>query len=74
MVSDQVRDRMIERGFNETDLREMLEHARIFTRDDQPGRWRIAARLGRRRWIVIVEPEPEPDTRYRVVVTAFAVH
>jgi hypothetical protein len=62
-------ERMQDRGFNELDLRLMLQEARSFHGDIEPGRWVIETRLDRRRWEVIVEPDSAENTL--VVVTAY---
>jgi hypothetical protein len=62
---------MEERGFDEIDLRRMLEHARGYSPDIVEDRWTIEASHGGRSWEVIVEPD-----RLRLlllVVTAYPV-
>jgi hypothetical protein len=61
--------RMLDRGFNETELRAMLEVALGFRPDDEPGRWVIETRHGGRPWEVIVEPN-QPERRL-LVITAY---
>jgi hypothetical protein len=63
--------RMVDRGFTEIELRQMLDKPRSIRRSPEVGRWQIESRLGRRRWHIIVEPDPA--TRLVVVITAFAV-
>lgn len=62
---------MEDRGFNEVDLRAMLERAANCRRDIVEGRWIIETRHERRRWEVIVEPDV--DSRLQVIVTAYPV-
>lgn len=62
---------MEDRGFNEVDLRRMLEHASGHTPDIVDGRFVIDARHGGRDWAVIVEPDQE--SQLLVVVTAYPV-
>ncbi len=62
---------MVTRRFSETDLRGMLEEALGLQRDAEPGRWVVAVRHDRRRWQVIVEPDPL--RRMLVVITAYPV-
>lgn len=62
---------MDDRGFNELDLRRMLEHASGRTPDIVEGRFVIEARHGSRAWAVIVEPDQE--SQLLVVVTAYPV-
>lgn len=63
--------RMIDRGFSETDLRAMMEHATGFRDDAEPGRWIIETEHDSRSWEVIVEPDSVDELL--VVITAFAV-
>jgi hypothetical protein len=63
--------RMEDRGFNEVDLRRMLEHALSYRPDAVDGRWAIDARHGRRRWEIIVEPDELEQLL--VVVTAYPI-
>lgn len=65
-VSPHALKRMGDRDFTEIDLRRMLELATGIQADVVPGRWRIATRLRRRPWEVIVEPD---DHTERVVVS-----
>lgn len=62
---------MEDRGFNEVDLRAMLERASGNRRDVVEGRWVIETRHERRRWEVIVEPDVA--LRLLVVVTAYPI-
>lgn len=62
---------MEDRGFNEVDLRRMLEHASGHSQDIVAGRFVIEARHGGRVWAVIVEPDHE--SQLLVVVTAYPV-
>lgn len=62
---------MEDRGFNEVDLRAMLERASNYRRDVVEGRWVIETRHAGRGWEVIVEPDGVLSLL--VVVTAFAV-
>ena len=69
--SEHVRKRMLDRHFNETDLRFMLEEASSFALSLEPGRWiAITSRAGRP-WKVVLEPNVSKGIV--VVVTAFAV-
>lgn len=63
--------RMEDRSFTEVDLREMLERAHGYRPDAEEGRWVIEARHRRKRWDVIVEPDP--TEALLVVVTAYPV-
>jgi hypothetical protein len=60
---------MEDRRFTEIDLRDMLESATTYHRDVVPGRWVIGTRHRRRRWKVIVEPDPHEAIL--VVITAY---
>jgi hypothetical protein len=63
--------RMSDRGFNETDLRAMLDRATDYRDNHEPGRFAISTSHAGRNWEVIVEPEF--DTEHLVVVTAYPV-
>lgn len=62
---------MEDRGFNEVDLRRMLEHAGSHRRDIVEDRFVIEARNAGRSWEVIVEPDP--TRQLLVVITAYPV-
>lgn len=53
--------RMEDRGFNEVDLRRMLEHAGSHRPDIVEGRFVIEARHAGQSWEVIVEPDDTPQ-------------
>lgn len=58
-------------GFDEVDLRRMLQHGSAYRPDVVESRWIVECRHAGRRWEVIVEPDRQ--TRLLVVVTAFPV-
>jgi Domain of unknown function (DUF4258) len=60
---------MEDRGFNEMDLRRMLEHASGYSPDTMVGRFVIEVRHAGQPWAVIVEPDE--DRHLLVVVTAY---
>jgi hypothetical protein len=61
--------RMIDRQFNEADLRSMMQDARSYREAVEPGRWVIETQWSSEPWEVIVEPcEVE---KVLVVVTAY---
>lgn len=60
--------RMSDRGFNEADIRTMLEDARDIIAQPN-GRFRVETALEERRWVVIVEPDPGDETI--LVITAY---
>jgi hypothetical protein len=62
---------MEDRGFNEVDLRRMLEHAKAHRADIVEDRFAIEARHAGAPWEVIVEPDPV--RRLLVVITAYPV-
>ena len=62
---------MEDRGFNEVDLRRMLEHASDHAPDIRAGRFVITARHAGQGWAVIVEPDEQ--RQLLVVVTAYPV-
>ena len=61
--------RMDDRGFDELDLRRMLEHASGYTPDVVAGRFMVATRHDGRAWVAIVEPDQDNDLL--VVITAY---
>ena len=63
--------RMEDRGFNEVDLRRMLEHASGHRPDIIEGRFIIEVRHADQPWEVIVEPDEMPQLL--VVITAYPV-
>lgn len=63
--------RMADRRFTEADLRAMLDRARTYCEDHVQGRFAVQTRHGRRRWVVIVEPDG--DLHVVVVITAYPV-
>lgn len=68
-LSPHLTKRMLERRFTEIDLRAMLSEASARRRGLDPGRWIIETRHDRRRWEVVVEPDPA--FRLLVVITAY---
>ena len=62
---------MEDRGFNEVDLRRMLEHASGYTPDIMVGRFVIEARHAGQSWAVVVEPDEK--RQLLVVVAAYPV-
>ena len=63
--------RMVDRGFSETDLRAMMEHATGVRQDVEPGRWIVETKHDSGVWQVIVEPDTIDELL--VVITAFPV-
>ena len=61
--------RMIDRSFNEVDLRDMLERAISYSADSTIGRFRLQTMHLSRAWEVVVEPDR--DSKVLVVVTAY---
>jgi hypothetical protein len=59
---------MIDRSFNENDLREMLQNAIGFRPDASPGRFIVTAHRANRAWEIVVEPDAVANAL--VVVTA----
>ena len=60
---------MIDRSFNEADLRLMLEKATAYHEDLEEGRFVIITSLAGRNWEIIVEPWIEESIL--VVVTSY---
>ena len=69
-LTKHVKRRMIDRGFNEVDLREMLEEPEGVGIGAMPGRWIFRTRLHGRSWKVVVEPDWFEQRL--VVITAYA--
>jgi hypothetical protein len=67
-----LKKRMEDRDFNEVELRAMLEVARGYQPDVVSDRWVIETTHRRRRWEVIVEPDP--SRKRLVVITAYQVN
>ena len=63
--------RMVDRQFNEVDLRLMLESATGYYEDYEEGRFVIETRHEGRAWAVVVEPSLED--RVLIAVTAYPV-
>ena len=63
--------RMVDRGFLETDLREMMERASGFREDFESGRWIVDTTHDSTAWQVIVEPDDHD--KLLVVITAFPI-
>ena len=70
-LTPHVLKRMVDREFTELDLRQMLEDASGLRPDVEEGRWVVTARLRRRAWEIIVEPDEAE--RVLVVITAYPV-
>jgi hypothetical protein len=62
---------MADRGFNESELRLMLEDASGYHKNDEPGRWVVETRqAGCFREIIV---EPMVHEKVLVVVTAYPI-
>lgn len=68
-ISPHVAKRMADRDFTDLDLRAMLQSATRVRRSLEPGRWIVSATLRRRRWDVVVQPDPELERL--VVIIAY---
>ena len=62
---------MVDRQFTELDLRRMLEQVVEVRPDVVPARWVATTRYRRKRWDVILEPDPASELI--VVITAYLV-
>jgi hypothetical protein len=69
-LSPHLLKRMVDRRFNEADLRLMLEEAAGYHSDIAPGRWVVESRRAGLPWEIIVEPLP--DERILLVITAYS--
>ena len=63
--------RMVDRRFNESDIRTRLDDATGFHRNHEDGRWVIETRHLEKRWHIIVEPLANENLL--LVITAFPV-
>ncbi len=70
-LSPHLLKRMGDRGFDEPDLRLMLEDGSGYHADYEPGRWVVETRHAGAAWEVIVEPDPRE--KMLVVVTAYPI-
>jgi hypothetical protein len=61
--------RMVDRQFNEVDLRLMLDAATSFHENHEEGRFVVETAHDGRRWVVIVEPSS--DDEVLIVVAAY---
>ncbi len=61
--------RMIDRRFNEVDLREMLDTAIGYHENHEDGRFVIETTHDARQWAIIVEPDPSDEIL--IVITAY---
>ena len=61
--------RMEDRGFNEVQLRAMVDRAQEMIPDIVPGRWAIHTTHKRTNWCVVVEPDDVDELI--VVITAY---
>ena len=68
-ITPHIEKRMVQRGFNEIDLRTMLHNSLEFIKDREPGRYIILSKMGIMKWEIIVEPDY--DQKLLVVVTAY---
>lgn len=70
-LSSHLFKRMVDRSFNELEVRRMLSVATGIRPDVVFGRWIVATRHRRAAWDVIVEPDT--DAQLVVVITAYPV-
>ncbi|MCY2954067.1 MAG: hypothetical protein NTU53_19175 [Planctomycetota bacterium] len=71
LPSPHLAKRMLDRGFNDLDLREMLEQAVDLRPNHEPGRWVVETKWNAVPWEVIVEPLN--NEQRLLVVTAYAL-
>lgn len=70
-LSPHLLKRMTERGFNETDLREMLQSAGGHRENHEPGRYVIETSHDGQPWEIIVEPSPAEQVL--IIITAYEI-
>jgi hypothetical protein len=68
-LSQHLLKRMVDRQFNEVDLRGMLEQAAGYHQNHEEGRWAIETHHAGDDWLVIVEPLA--DETILLVITAY---
>jgi hypothetical protein len=68
-ITPHVEKRMLQRSFNEIELREMLKNAKGYESDIEEGRFKIVTSFKRGNWEIIVEPDY--DEKVVVIVTAY---
>ena len=70
-LSSHLLKRMVDRRFNEADLRLMMEGAGSYHEDHEEDRWAIETTHADRKWEIIVEPLPVE--KILLVVTAYPI-
>lgn len=70
-LSQHLLKRMVDRQFNEIDLRDMLDRATAYRPNHEEGRWAIETRHANQPWLVIVEPLNEESLL--LMITAYPV-
>ena len=70
-LTPHIEKRMVQRDFNEIDLRTMLYNAMRLEEDKEPGRWVVCSKIGSTNWEIIVEPDY--DEQLLVAITAYSV-
>lgn len=68
-ITSHIEKRMAQRGFNEIDLRAMLDNERGIRPDITKGRWIVTTLHRNADWEVIVEPDF--DEKLQVIITAY---
>jgi hypothetical protein len=70
-ITPHIEKRMVQRYFNEIDLRTMLHSATNFEKDIEEGRFKIMSSLRNSAWEIIVEPDYQE--KVLVLVTAYSI-
>jgi hypothetical protein len=68
-ITPHLMKRMVDRQFNEVDLRLMLDAATGFHENHEESRFVVETTYGGRCWVVIVEPSSDDEAL--IVVTAY---
>jgi hypothetical protein len=68
-ITPHVEKRMLQRNFNEIDLRSMIFNAQKIKNDIIDGRYVLETKLFNQKWEVIVEPDIQDEVL--VVITAY---
>jgi hypothetical protein len=70
-ITPHAEKRMIQRNFNELELRQMIYGARNYKNDIEDGRFKLLTQFKNEEWEVIVEPDYEENLL--VIITAYSI-
>jgi gluconate kinase len=69
-ITPHIEKRMLQRDFNEIELRQMLHSAKYFEKDIVDGRFKILTDFKKNEWEIIVDPDYEENLL--VIITAYS--